>query len=308
MLENRSSSLDDSDIEKNSKLIVLSIILFFIFFVYFLRLYSMQISQGTVYLNQSEKISRNETVIAAQRGEIFDRNANNPLVINVDSFAVEMNPGEIPAGYYDTVSSKLASFLEISKEEIDKKVPEKIRNQFINIELKSNVSFSKISNIAENITELPGISWKNKPIRNYVETGSISHILGYVGNITDDEFKQNYNKGRYNKNSVVGKQGIEKYYDEYLQGENGREYRTVDAHGKVLANQIKVEPPKSGKNLVLTIDTSIQRLTEKALGERVGAAIVLKPASGEILSMVSYPYFDPNIFSSDDAANAYAQL
>ena len=308
MLENKSSVLDDSDIEKNSKLILLSIILFFVFIVYFIRLYSMQISQGTVYLNQSEKISRNETVIAAQRGEIFDRNANNPLVINVDSFAVEMNPGEIPAGYYDTVSSKLASFLEISKEEIDKKVPEKIRNQFINIELKSNVSFSKISNIAENITELPGISWKNKPIRNYVETGSISHILGYVGNITDDEFKQNYNKGRYNKNSVVGKQGIEKYYDEYLQGENGRDYRTVDAHGKVLANQIKIEPPESGKNLVLTIDTSIQRLTEKALGERVGAAIVLKPASGEILSMVSYPYFDPNIFSSDDAANAYAPL
>ncbi len=133
MLENKSSVLDDSDIEKNSKLILLSIILFFVFIVYFIRLYSMQISQGTVYLNQSEKISRNETVIAAQRGEIFDRNANNPLVINVDSFAVEMNPGEIPAGYYDTVSSKLASFLEISKEEIDKKVPEKIRNQFINI-------------------------------------------------------------------------------------------------------------------------------------------------------------------------------
>ena len=69
-----------------------------------------------------------------------------------------------------------------------------------------------------------------------------------------------------------------------------------------------VTPPKSGKNLILTIDNRIQRLAEKALGERIGAAVVLKPASGEVIAMVSYPYFDANVFSTDDSSVQYAML
>ena len=116
-----------------------------------------------------------------------------------------------------------------------------------------------------------------------------------------------YNSG-YTSNSVVGKMGIEKQYDSLLQGKTGKEYRTVDVYGKKISETPITEPPEMGDNLVLTIDTSIQKLAEEALGDRVGAAVVLKPSNGEILAMVSYPYFDANIFNTENASKEYSKL
>lgn len=300
--KNKSGSL-----KKNYKASFLLGIISVFFAVYALKLFSLQILEGAQYQNRSVRISRTITKIAAQRGEIFDRKAKLPMVINTDSFAVDLIPGEIPQGYFDTVATKLAKFLGISKMNIDTKIPSRLRKSFSPIEVKTNVPFEIISNIAENLTDLPGVSWRNKPVRYYAETGSLSHVLGYVGDITNEELKLMYNKG-YTSNSIVGKTGIERQYDSLLQGKEGSISRTVDVHGRILNEDPVVVPPVSGKNLVLTIDSEIQTLAEKALGERVGAAVVLKPASGEILAMVSYPYFDANIFSKDDASAQYAKL
>ena len=297
----------EDNIPKVSKVTILLIILLILFLIYIYKLFSMQIVQGEHYRSQSQKISSQITVISAQRGEIFDRNANLPMVINTDSFAVEVTPGEIPSNRYDTVIFKLAQFLGISKTEIDKKIPKNIRRSYTTVTVKSNVSFSIISNIAENKTDLPGVSWVSKPIRNYLHTGSLSHIVGYVGDINQDEITVLYNKGYTNK-SIVGKTGIEKQYDSLLQGKPGREMSTVDVHGRIISETPIVEPPQMGKNLVLTIDSDIQKLAEEALGNRVGAAVVLKPATGEVLAMVSYPYYDSNIFNSDDSAVEYSKL
>jgi len=292
---------------KSRRLTVLGIIFVVSFAIYAIVLFSLQVVRGAQYRTKSVTISRTVSVIPAQRGEIFDRNANMPMVVNNDSFAVDLTPGEIPSGYYDTVASRLAGFLGISKNVIDKKVPVSVRKSYNSIEIKTNVNFEIISNIAENITDLPGVTWRNKPLRNYVETGSICHVLGYVGDITREELNVMYNKG-YTSNSIVGKAGIEKQYDSLLQGKPGRESKTVDVTGRILNYAPVIEPPEMGKNLVLTIDSTIQTLAEKALGERVGSVVVLKPASGEILAMVSYPYYDANIFSQDDASVQYQRL
>lgn len=302
------NNLKNEDLQKkNGKLLILFIIIVSSFILYAIRLFSLQIVKGQNYRSQSERISTVVSRIPAQRGEIFDRNAIFPMVINNPSFAVDITPGEIESEHFDTVLTKLAGYLGMSKKEIDKKLPADVKKSFISYEVKNNVSFETISNIAENITDLPGVSWRNKPIRNYVETGSISHVLGYVGDITREELNMLYNKG-YTRNSVIGKTGIEKQYDELLQGKEGSIIRTVDVNNRVLNNEATIIPPESGKNLVLTIDSTIQTLAEKALGNRVGSAIVLKPATGEILAMVSYPYFDSNIFSGDDAASQYTKL
>src|SRR5574344_1502747 len=302
-LQNQSGS----SLRKNGKLLVLAIIIIICFFLYSLKLFSLQVVEGDQYRKQSVTISRQVKTIPAQRGEIFDRNANLPMVINTDSFAVDLIPGNIPKGYYDTVAMKLSRYLNIAKNDIDKKVPSNMRGSFSSIEIKTNVSFEVISNIAENITDLPGVSWRSKPIRNYVETGSICHVIGYVGDITKEEINFMYNKG-YKTNSIVGKTGIEKQYDSLLQGVPGRESRTVDVRGRILNDAPIIEAPQMGKNLVLTIDSKIQTLAEKALGERVGAAVVLKPSTGEVLAMVSYPFFNANLFSTDDAAAEYTRL
>ena len=294
-------------VSKNVRVFLLLIILILVFAAYILRLFSMQIVHGEHYRSQSQRISSLITVLPAQRGEIFDRNASLPMVINTESFAVEVTPGNIPSNLYDTVTMRLAKYLGIAKADIDKRIPPSLRRSYSSILVKSNVSFSVISNIAENITDLPGVSWASKPVRNYLHTKSLSHIVGYVGGITQDEMNVLYNKG-YTKDSIVGKTGIEKQYDSLLQGKNGREMSTIDVLGRVISDVPIVEPPKMGNNLVLTIDSDIQKLAEEALGERVGATVVLKPATGEILAMVSYPYYDSNIFSSDDAGTEYAKL
>ena len=292
---------------KASRIVLLEAAIVLCFAVYVYRLFSMQVLLSDTYRTQSRTVSSQVSRIPAQRGEIFDRNATVPMVINTDSFAVEITPAEIPAGYYDTVASRLAQYLGVSKFDIDKRIPEKLRKSYTAITVRSNVSFETISNIAENKIDLPGVSWVSRPIRNYVETGSLSHIIGYVGDITQEEINVLYNQG-YTRNSVVGKTGIERQYDQLLQGTSGIESRTVDVRGRILSDKADIRPPQPGKNLVLTIDSRIQTLAEKTLGNRVGAVVVLKPATGEILALVSYPYFDPNIFNSDDYAQEFVKL
>ena len=314
---------ENGSVEQNAKIVILGFLISFVFIVYVFKLFSLQVIEGVQYRKQSQTISSQVKTIDAQRGEIFDRNASMPMVINTDSFAIDLTPAEIPAGYYDSVASRLASYLGISKTDIDKKIIAKdkngkitmdLRKSYIAEEVRSNVPFSVISNIAENVTDLPGVSWRSKPVRNYVETGSISHVVGYVGDITKEEVKVMYNitdsDGRkvYSNKSIVGKTGIEKQYDLRLQGIQGRESRTVDVRGYVISDAPIIEPPQTGKNLILTVDMRIQELAEKALGERVGAAVVLRPSDGEVLAMVSYPFYDQNLFNDDNAAAQYNRL
>src|SRR6185369_12010833 len=106
-------------------------------------------------------------------------------------------------------------------------------------------------------------------IRSYVNLGSLSHVVGYVGNITQDELQVLYNQG-YGLRSVVGKSGIEKRFDLTLRGREGAKFRTVDVNGRNVGSAAKDEIiPESGRDIVLTIDRKIQTLAEKALGNRM---------------------------------------
>ncbi len=289
---------DGSDAGIEKRLWWLSAFIFMLLFLYAYKLFSMQIVHGEQFRRKSENISQRNTLIPSQRGEIFDRHANSPMVLNIDSFAVDITPGEVPKEEFTTVITRLSLILKIPQSRIEKKLPVSVRRDFRAIEIKSNVDYEQIIQIAEQLDSLPGISWRSKPVRNYVETRSFSHILGYVGDITSEEYTRLYNKG-YTVNSIIGKTGIEKQYDELLRGTDGIEYRTVDAKGKYIENTTVVYPPKMGNNLVLTIDGRIQKLAEEALGPRIGAAVVLKPTTGEVLAMVSYPFFDQNIFGQE---------
>jgi len=291
----------------NSRLRLFSIFVFFILIAYTYKLFSMQIIHGDQFKQKSQNISKRTTLIPAQRGEIFDREANTPMVLNIDSFAVDIVPGEVPRQEFDTVINRLSSILKIPVSQIEKKLPVSVRRDFRSIQIKSNVDYSTIVQVAESIDSLPGVSWHSKPVRNYVDTRSFSHIIGYVGDITTDELTRFYNKG-YTSNSIIGKAGIEKQYDEILRGTDGVEYRTVDAKGRYIENTTVVTPPKMGNNLVLTIDKRIQKLAEDALGPRIGAAVVLKPTTGEVLAMVSYPFFDQNIFGKEISSSLAKEL
>ena len=193
----------------NRRLSVFTAFIFFILALYLFQLFSMQIIRGAQFRKQSQTISQRSERIPAQRGEIFDRNANIPMVLNTNTFAVTVTPGKIPKKSFSTVITRLANILQIPITEVEKKLPSR-RDSFQSVEIRSNIPYELITSLAENIDELPGVSWHSKPMRNYVETRSFSHILGYVGDITKEELKTFYNKG-YTANSSIGKAGIEKY-------------------------------------------------------------------------------------------------
>lgn len=284
---------------------ILSLILFVAYSGYLLY---MQTIRGGEYRKKATRISQQSDIIPSQRGEIYDRTYSIPFVLNTDSFAVDIVPAELPDEKREAVFSSLASLLDMPVEDIRKKITPSNYHLYQSIEILGSVPYSTVTALAERIDEFPGVSWHSKPMRNYVETGSLSHVIGYVGDITKDELKLMYNQG-YKSGDVIGKTGIEKQYDMALRGHDGREFRTVDVKGRGIASeQDIVDPPTMGSSIVLTIDDTIQRLAEKALGPRMGSVIVMKPATGEILAMVSYPWYDPNLFTGANAGNEYAKL
>jgi len=281
------------------RITVFRVLMIVVFVVYSVKLFSMQILSGDEYRTRAQDISRRTFPIPAQRGEIYDRNLSQPLVMNRDSFAVSITPADVPRGSMDEVIETVSEILNISSDEIRLRIPSQYLQLYQPVEIAANVSFNAIASLAERKNSLPGISWQNKQMRNYGDSGSLSHILGYVGDITRDELTTLYNMG-YQQGDVIGKAGIEKQYDILLRGKEGRETRTVDVRGRRISGRENITrvSPEMGKNLVLTIDSKIQTLVEKALGPRIGAAMVMRPATGEILAMVSYPWYDQNIFTS----------
>jgi len=285
--------------DQGQRINIIRIFLIIVFCVYSVKLFSMQILSGDVYLTRAQDISRRTFTIPAQRGEIYDRNYNQAIAMNRDSFAVNITPAEVPRGSMEQIIEAVSGILNIDADEITSRIPRQYYQLYQPVEIASNVPFPSIAALAERKNTLPGVSWQSKQVRDYPQTGSLSHILGYVGDITRDELTTLYNMG-YQQGDVIGKAGIEKQYDELLKGKEGRETRTVDVRGRHIAGRedtVRI-PPEMGKNLVLTIDTKLQTLVEKALGPRMGSALVIRPATGEILAMVSYPWYDPNVFSS----------
>jgi len=294
--------------DQTKRINIFRILLVLVFLVYSARLFNMQILSGDVYLTRAQDISRRTYSIPTQRGEIYDRNFTRPLAINRDSFAVSITPAEVGRNNIDEVIETVSQILGVSYSEIMARLPNQYTRLYQPIEIASNVPFNKIAALAERKNTLPGISWQSKFIRNYIDVGSLSHILGYVGDITRDELTTLYNMG-YQQGDVIGKAGIERQYDEYLRGKQGWETRTVDSMGRRISGRENiVVPPEMGRNIVLTIDLKLQTLVEKALGQRIGSVVVMRPSTGEILAMVSYPWYDPNIFMGGGSPSDYRTL
>lgn len=271
-------------------------------------LFSLQIIDGYIYALRAEQVTRRSSLIPAPRGQVFDRHYDTPLVTNVDSFVVEINPANIPRGMHDEVFQRVAEALDIPPSRLEQRIPPRRYNTYQAVEVDTAVSFETISYIAENNERYPGVSWRNTPVRQYTMTNSLAHTLGYVGQITTEELQVLYNRG-YTANSILGKAGIEQQYDEMLRGEDGRRFLKVDARGREVG-ETELDPiePELGESLVLTIDRHIQKLAERTLGNRTGSVVALRPHTGEILAMASYPYYDPNLFLDRGRSESFRSL
>jgi penicillin-binding protein 2 len=143
--------------------------------------------------------------------------------------------------------------------------------------------------------ELPELVTFDVERRLYPRDGFASHIIGYVGEVSEDDLNQS-RYAWYNPGDVVGKAGVEETYDKLLRGQDGSRDVVVDSHGREVG-YLGVQHATPGTDLKLTIDNDLQRAAELALGDRNGAIVAMDPRNGEILALVSRPSFDPNAFS-----------
>jgi penicillin-binding protein 2 len=162
--------------------------------------------------------------------------------------------------------------------------------------LKQDITPDEIEFIEAHRDEMPELETIEEQRRLYPKDGFAAHLIGYVGEISEEMLNNDPRYAAYEPGDVVGRSGVEESYDAILRGQDGSRDVIVDSHGREVGI-LGTEPAKPGKSLRLTIDLDIQRAAENALGDREGAIIALDPHTGEILALVSRPVFDPNQFS-----------
>ena len=286
-----------------------------LFLIIFLRVFYLQAITGKYYQKRAENNRTYYYVINAPRGIIYDR-YQQPLVFNRPSFSLVMIPLDLPKKEQERtdIIEKVCDIFNVEKSEIDVFLQnDKIIYSFQPILIKSNLGIEEVRRFETIVKNNSGFSVISDYSRYYPFKDALAHILGYIGKISpQDIFKYK----DYPLTSMVGKDGLEAYYERTLQGKPGKRIIEVDANFNVQKNLGSVEP-KKGEDLITTIDKDLQIAFYGFLKERVetlkvkgAAGIALNPKTGEILSLVSIPSFDPNVFikgSPAELINQYLQ-
>ena len=164
------------------------------------------------------------------------------------------------------------------------------------IPIKQDISADEQAFIESHRNELPELETIDEERRLYPRDGFASHLIGYVGEVSEEMLNNDPKYAAYEPGDVVGKAGVEETYDELLRGQDGSRDVIVDRHGREVG-YLRTQHAIPGQDLKLTIDIDIQRAAEIALGDNSGAVVAMDPRNGEILALVSHPSYDPNAFA-----------
>lgn len=281
-------------------LFMLVITLAFIF-----RLLFVQVLDHRWY-DRAQEITKSEKTIHPSRGLIYDRNGNLLVAAN-QVYDLMVTPNKI--GKIDTVG--LCELLKITKEEFDQKIEE--ASTGYNVPYKASIFISSISkedyaNIAPRLSAYSGFESVVNTDRGYPQHNS-AHVLGYIQKISAEFYKYDQTEGEhyYNRNDFVGVSGLEKFYEKELRGQRGKKKFLRDYAGNEKTSLEEILAI-SGKNLYSTIDGNLQSYGEKLMQNKLGCIVAIEPSTGEILSMVSAPSYDPELLSGRDFSKNYAEL
>jgi penicillin-binding protein 2 len=264
------------------------------------RLYLLQIINGAHYAEIAENQRIRLLPIPAPRGVLFDRNGN----VLVDSRPIysiflsrEDTKGIDRYSLIKPLSEGLMLDGEILRERFDQV---KSQPAFESILIKEGASQADIAWVDAHQLELPALRVDQLPQRRYPANGMLAHVLGYVGEISPEQLnKPEVREKGYRPGDIIGQEGLEAVYDEYLRGRDGFRKVIVDSRGHI-QNEVERIEPQSGQDIVTTIDLDLQQAAEDQLRKSPqgrGVIIAMDPNNGEILAMASAPTFDPNLFS-----------
>src|SRR6202047_2670190 len=277
----------------STRLTTVQYIILVIFLVLAYGLWRLQVVQSEFYAALAEKNKTREVPILAPRGKILDRDGR-VIVDNYPSFTALLlrDSTRDLTGDADLIAQGL---------HLDpKEVRERLRKfggtpQYQPIYLKEDITPDELAFIESQRNELPELDTIMAHRRLYPRNGFMAHLLGYVGEVSE----QMLNQARwelYNPGDVVGKSGVELEYNPILMGKNGSRQVLVNSKGKE-GGQLDEKPAVPGKQLKLSVDIDLQIAAEEALDGQNGAIVAMDPRNGEILAMVSRPTYNPNDFA-----------
>ncbi|MGE8204592.1 penicillin-binding transpeptidase domain-containing protein [Heyndrickxia sp. NPDC080065] len=250
-------------------------------------------------LEKGDKIK--PVTIDPKRGEIRDRNGSG-LAINGQIYQFGIVPEKM-AGHEAEVKQKLASLLNMSVSEID----QKLKASWVKPNLF--VPIKKVSpeneGLVQKLLDLPGVDKQDTEGRVYPFGAATAHLVGYIGSITAEQLEKEKDKG-YTSNSVVGKRGLEQLFEEKLRGTPGEKISIIKPDGtETVVAETEVQ---NGKNISVTIDGDLQNKIYNEMKDNAGTAAAIHPLTGEVLSLVSTPSFDPNDFAQGISGEEYTKL
>ena len=290
------------------------------------RLAQVQLVQGETFASAARANQIQLIPISAPRGLIVDRNGV-VMVRSRPSFVCALIPSEVV--HIDDTLHQLATVLHIDEAKLRHRLYHHLGVNYENFDqvqtyepngpviLASDLTPAQTAQLAESESSIPGVDLEEQPVRNYPMGTTGAQVFGYVGAITEDEYRARKNQG-YSPNDVVGKDGLEQTYDTWLRGRLGGQQIEVNSAG-VLVRRLKPVDPIPGNTLVTTIDARLQRIVDKNLraelalrskliGHRLaGAAIVIDPQTGGVLALASYPTYDPNDFATPISARKFGK-
>jgi len=282
------------------------------------QLWRLQIVEGPQLRQRADNNRVRVSPLNPARGVIYDRNGTL-LASNAPSFVVSIVPADVERADEGAVFARLGSLLGVPAADI-KMVVEKRRSEgfsFTPVSIKSDVPRESALLVEQEVGALPGVEVSVESSRRYSEGRLFAHILGYTGPISPQilsptEYKRRIEQGGYTINDRVGATGLEDTYESELRGRPGRVMYEVEASGRTVTD-LRTEEAIPGENLVLTLDTDLQRSVTQTLSEglrqgNVGVAIVSDARNGEILALVSLPSYDNNVFTDDSREDELTSL
>ena len=284
--------------------------LFFVTFAFSLllvRLIDIQIFQGDVFYEKSQRVIRRVLPISAPRGEVYDRHYENHLRSNpIISSQTKLNLVAIHSHFKDGELLRKLAQLEklfgLPIGSLQKKAQSGGATRNEKIVLIENLSQKQHTIFADYYIEFSNFIVEQSVQRKYNLGRIASHITGYIGPPSRKDLKNGIKQYQ-----EVGKNGIESHYDSILRGEDGEMVQIKNAPGRIEEQKV-FKNFQPGKNLILTMDNQIQTIIWKTMGEKTGAALVLQPSTGDVLALVSKPDYDPNILISSNKAERAQHL
>ncbi len=279
-----------------------------IFGVLLLNMYQLQIVSFEDYQTRADGNRIKVVPIAPNRGLIYDRNGVL-LAENRPSFSLRMVKEQIRE--IDDTVAELSELLVINDEQLQE-IRDSIKNarRFQPVTILDNLNEEQVAKFSAQQHRFSGMFVEAGLTRYYPYADALTHVLGYIAKINEQNLESIALRGQtsnYAATRFIGKQGIERYYEDRLHGSVGYKQVEVDNKGREL-RVLSVEEPIPGEDLVLNIDVQLQLFIQSIMREKRGSVVVSDPSTGQILAMFSNPSYDPNLFVRGISQKAYNKL